>query len=389
MAVSSLSRTQKVMFTGMLTAATEPNWSEPAYLLRFTEQQGTNTMFVVNKDAIKSFKALEVDRIYTFEVPGRCVKSNQKGVKFGVNGPFDVKMQYPVEIKVAQVAWPLKLQYNPTPFGHLNQLEDGTFIDIYGEVIAVSKIDMNEKLPKCVWTLQNGDFSQEIHALGRAARKEVKNGDKIAGKGLIIRSWRGARTLETSHLTIIEVNPRENDALVFEEETTDGPKTKAIKVTSLSPITVASCKQLGANLLQDETATKPEATCALVARINPLTDKFFKDDSPTFGEEGKLKSCLNCFVHDSTGTLDNVKLWDRAAYEIMRLNGDELHELWKEGVENEDKQEEIINKINVFFKEEVLFSCSVAVYTYTIGQEVRKKLQYNINNAQLNTEQAS
>ena len=114
----------------MLTAATEPNWSYPAYLLRFTEQQGTNTMFVVNKDAIKSFKALEVDRIYTFEVPGRCVKSNQKGVKFGVNGPFDVKMQYPVEIKVAQVAWPLKLQYNPTPFGHLNQLEDGTFIDI-------------------------------------------------------------------------------------------------------------------------------------------------------------------------------------------------------------------------------------------------------------------
>ena len=73
----------------------------------------------------------------------------------------------------------------------------------------------------------------------------------------------------------------------------------------------------------------------------------------------------------------------------MRLNGDELHELWKEGVENEDKQEEIINKINVFFKEEVLFSCSVAVYTYTIGQEVRKKLQYHMNNAQLNTEQAS
>ena len=109
MAVSSLSRTQKVMFTGMLTAAAEPNWSEPAYLLRFTEQQGTNTMFVVNKDAIKNFKPLEVDRIYTFEVPGRCVKSNQKGVKFGVNGPFDVKMQYPVEIKVAQVAWPLKL----------------------------------------------------------------------------------------------------------------------------------------------------------------------------------------------------------------------------------------------------------------------------------------
>ena len=152
---------------------------------------------------------------------------------------------------------------------------------------------------------------------------------------------------------------------------------------------MVSCKQLGANLLQDETATKPEATCALVARINPLTDKFFKDDSPTFGEEGKLKSCLNCFVHDSTGTLDNVKLWDRAAYEIMRLNGDELHELWKEGVENEDKQEEIINKINVFFKEEVLFSCSVAVYTYTIGQDVKKKLQYNINNAQLNAEQVS
>ena len=389
MAGTNLSRTRTVTYTGMLTAATDPNWNDPAYLLRFTEQEGTNTMFVAIRDAIKSFKALEEERIYTFEVSAKCVKTNAKGIKFGVNGPFDVKMQYPVEIRVAQVAWPLKLQYNPTPFGHLNQQEDGSFIDIFGEVIAVTKVDVNEKLPKCVWTLQNCDFCQDIHVLGRTARKAVQIGDKIAGKGLIIRSWRGSRTLETSHLTVIEVNPKENVALVFEEETTDGPKTKAIKVTSLSPITMASCKQLGAKLIQDDTATKPEATCALIARINPLTDKFFKDDSPTFGEEGKLKSGLNCSIHDATGTLDNVKLWDRAAYAIMHLNGDELHELWKEGVENEDKQEEIINKLNACFKAGVLFSCSVAVYTYSQGQDVKKKLQYNINNAQLNAEQVS
>ena len=296
-------------------------------------------------------------------------------------------MQYPVEFRVAPVAWPLKLQYNPCPFGHLNQQDDGSFIDIYGEVIAVTKTDVNEKLTKCVWTLQNGDFSQELHALGRAAHKAVKVGDKIAGKGLIIRCWRGSRTLETSHLTVIEVNPSANAALVLEEETMDGPKTKAIKVTSLSPITVASAKQLGAKLLQDDTAAKPETTCALIARINPLTEKFFKDDPPTFGEEGKLKTALMCSIHDSTGTLENVKLWDRAAYEILRLNGDELHDLWKEGVENEDQQEEIINKINTCFKAGILLNCSITVYSYKNGQDVRKKLQYNINNAQLNAEQ--
>ena len=94
-----------------------------------------------------------------------------------------------------------------------------------------------------------------------------------------------------------------------------------------------------------------------------------------------------CSIHDSTGTLENVKLWGRAAYAVLRLNGGELHDLWKEGVENEDQQEEIINKINTCFKAGVLLNCSIAVYTYNVGQDVKKKLQYNINNAQLNAEQ--
>ena len=71
MAVASLSRTRNATFTGMVTAVSEPNWSDPALLVRFTEQDGTSTMFVATKEAIKSFKALEEERIYTFEVTAK------------------------------------------------------------------------------------------------------------------------------------------------------------------------------------------------------------------------------------------------------------------------------------------------------------------------------
>ena len=42
MAVASLSRTRNATFTGMVTAVSEPNWSDPALLARFTEQDGTS-----------------------------------------------------------------------------------------------------------------------------------------------------------------------------------------------------------------------------------------------------------------------------------------------------------------------------------------------------------
>ena len=75
MSVTTLKRCGKSSYCGMLTSSGKPNWNEEAMLLRFVEENGCSTLFLVSGAALQQFAELEKERIYDIEIPGACVKS--------------------------------------------------------------------------------------------------------------------------------------------------------------------------------------------------------------------------------------------------------------------------------------------------------------------------
>ena len=95
MPMQSLKRTGTNEYEAMLTAKAEmPTWNVPTLLLRFTEQNGACALFSVTKEAMAQFKTLEMNTIYRMKISGRVVQNNVLGIKFGVKGLYEVKMQF-------------------------------------------------------------------------------------------------------------------------------------------------------------------------------------------------------------------------------------------------------------------------------------------------------
>ena len=97
-------------YVGMLLMKVDqPSWQTPTLLSRFANQGGTETMFLLTSAARTQFLSMDETRIYKIKVKGACVKNNSQGLKYGVSGPYEVRMQYETQVNLAQHAWPLKL----------------------------------------------------------------------------------------------------------------------------------------------------------------------------------------------------------------------------------------------------------------------------------------
>ena len=82
---TTLKRYGSVEYEAMLVAmAHPPNWSVKTMLLRFAEENGCQTVFVVTGAALESFGSCDLWRIYAVTVPGKCVRQRQGPSKYGV-----------------------------------------------------------------------------------------------------------------------------------------------------------------------------------------------------------------------------------------------------------------------------------------------------------------
>ena len=106
-------------------------------------KNGANTLFTCWGDAFKQFVTFEKGRIYHLKIPGKCVKMNEE--KYGVKGPFEVKMNQPCKMVVAKEAFPCEVQYNFQQFDNLNQMQEGDLVDIIGRVMSVGVDDPVKK----------------------------------------------------------------------------------------------------------------------------------------------------------------------------------------------------------------------------------------------------
>ena len=252
MALTCLKRIGKQEYEGMVCAISKrEEWSTPSTLVRFLERTGAETMFSITGTARPLFENVELWRIYIMEVTGACVKLNSNGLKYGIPGPYEVRIAYPCKMSLAKNAWPAKIPYDLLEFPDLNQTADGLFIDIIGKVLgSMDPLVPTGSLPKKIVTLVNGDYMQELELLGDKANLEFRVDDVLAVRSACIKEWNKERVLQTGLLTIVEVNPVQREDLLL-TDISDEPKQKAIKMTPMACINITQVNKIKHDLLKD------------------------------------------------------------------------------------------------------------------------------------------
>ena len=379
------------MYTGVMAVKVEPSgWAKPVLLMHFVEESGASTVFVASDDAKKDFATCQEGRIYDIEVPGKCVRTSAGEQKHGVKTKFEVVLKLPCKITLSSCAWPFRYPYEFCAWEALNQVAGASLVDILGVALQTPTREVGGPLPKLLVELGNGDMKQTVILLGDRASVTIPKDSKVAISGLRLKEWKGERTLESSFLSIVEVNPQlkktDKDALAIIDE---GPRRKAIRMTPRTTITVSEAQGVTDRLLNDVGTSAPttETDFVLFGTLRALTSEFFELDPPIMDTSKGERMCWKSALEDSTGSLQ-VRVWDKACYELFQCTAVKLRELWDEGVENPDMQDHILRELNRRTNTKVTCYCTATVWSAAL-KKVKQEVQANINALELPSESAS
>lgn len=377
---SSLKRTGSNKYVAMLVAKTLPaNWSPRTLLLRFVEQNGASTCFRVSGDAIPSYDALEKWRIYDMTIAGSCVKTADAKHQVGVSNPLEVRIKFPSPITLSKASWSFTFPYHFTTMESLNQIENGKFIDIIGCVSEQPIRDMNSPIPKMTIVLADDHYSQAVDLLYGHTAVDIKRGDTVACGGVRLTEWKSQRSLETSFLTILEVNPIKRAGIPVLTLDDEEPKRKAMKMSKMVPLTVAVILQEHLKLLKtfETSQTLGTMDMTVVATLPKLDTSFFEQDPPLVGDDPKEKMCWKTKITDCTGEVA-VKVWDKACHTIFKVTASKMRQIWESGSEDPDKQPEILETLNECLEQSFIMNCTANVWSY--GYKTQKAdVQMNVN----------
>ena len=363
-------------YCAMLVAKATPNREKPTLLLRFVEKQGCSTMFTVTEKALEQFEQCELYRIYDISVSCKCIRSSKGKVSYGVQNTLEVAMKFACnKLQLSTAAWPLKFPYDMLNWESLNQLEANTFVDLIGKVCEQPKFDANSNIPKLVVPLQNEYFVHEVEFLGNAATLRVSLNDTVALGGAQVHMWKERRTIQTTFLTVIEVNPTSDEVLKhLRVAKASTPKRKAMRMTPAAIFTIDQAN----HRIADMVAYKGDKIdLAIVCKVMMLNDKFFEDDAPFVDKNGNEIIRWNTCITDNSGEIQ-VTVWDRAAYELLGVTASKLRSYWEEGVEASDKRAAILSNLNKQLNKEVTCFCQAQVWQYGNAPH-QQKVNVNVN----------
>ena len=327
MTTTSLKRFGQNVYTAMLVSMDTPaRWSQPTVLCRFVEESGASTAFIVTGEAIVQFQALDRHRIYTLEVPGSLVKSSKGRQSFGIDSVVEVVVRFPLRLALAKESWPLRLPYKFVSWTDLPQLEDRSFFDLLGKVLEKPVLDASTQLPRLNVVMCNGNLQQTVHFLGHHSSVVLQSGDVVALSGMRLHTWRQERTLETSFLTVVEVNPLPRGDLFEVLDKDEGThRRKALRITTPSVLRVSDVQSM-MHILLDNAPTDEQREFTITGRLPMLTDDFFDIDPPIKGDGPTSKMCWQTHLEDNTGRLA-VRLWDKACFEVFHVAAPELRSM--------------------------------------------------------------
>jgi len=382
--LTSLKRVGQSNYNAMLlTIASPPGWSKRTLLLRFTEESGKQTVFVVTGDeAIKGFETCEKGRIYDMVIPGKCVKQSDCTKKYGVANTQEVHLQYPCKIQLSKTAWSAPMKYNFVDWSSLNQKTPDTFVDLVGRVVDKPIIDSSASIPKMLVQLGFDDMQQTVSFLGEHTSVRLAVGDVVVMGGVCIKEWRKERTLQTTFTTVIDVNPSTGADMPPVPETSTGPKKKALRMSEQARINAAEVDRLEKTLMAEAESgrTVLSQDFALIGYLAKFEDKFFDCDPPILGADRNEKICWSTTFSDVTGVVP-VRVWDKPCFELLHMTAPKMRACWEKGVTHEDQRTTLLAQLNQNLDREVRLSCTANVWSYG-SKNKQHQFQVNVNLAE-------
>ena len=385
---TSLKRTGISPYTAMVAAIAKPaDWNPETLLIRFVEQNGYSTVFVVSGAALDDFKACEQWRIYDMQIPGKCLRQQASMKRFGVRNLYEVVMKFPCSLKASAAVWPLQFPYEFIDWNLLNTLSDGDTFDMCGKVVSVPVSESTGTLSKLIVRLSCKGFIQDVQLLGQHANADLKVGDVVALGGLRINTWKELKKIQTLFLTVVEVNPSKGNCPDLDSESEmEGPKRKALKIGGPSPITVAEALRLKAAALEAVREGRAAAPWdfALTGYCTRLSNAFFEADAPLVETATREVMCWRTELREEPNSIP-VTMWDQACGIIFGVNAKGLRDLWEAGVEDAQKRDDILKQLNANATKKVYCICSGVVREY--GQQVKQyNLQISVNQLELHAD---
>ena len=375
-APTALKRYGKSNFEAMLVRDVMAfGWSEPTRIQRWEEKNGTNTVFTIQAGAIEAFKDCKEGSVFKFEVEGRCVKVCDAMAKYGFANKQEVLLKKPTKVTASEVEWPRAGSYSADAWSDLREKKAGSFTDLVGFALAEPEMDPNSPIAKACLALGSGSSTETIELLGTDASLPIQEGDVVAFSGLKVKEYRFERSLQTVYTTRIEVNPSKRQGLPQPDEAEDDqPPTKVMKMTKQTLKNVKDVLQLLANQQNADPDSQGEWTenFDMQGKLDKLTLAFFESDPPIVGEKSLV--CLPSSLTDSTGTV-SVKLWGKPCSALLQ---DNLIELWEKGLEEPQKQDEILTRLNAHLGKTVRVSCTAKLWSQGYKNKTTQ-MQINVN----------
>ena len=376
MPMTSLKRSGQIDYEAMITGKLDrPTWPQPSLLLRCTERNGVSTLFIVtNENTIQHFQTLEQNTIYSMQINGRCVRNNIIGLKFGVRGEYEVRLQFRVPIGICKNVWPLQLNYDLTRFTDLLQCDHGKYVDVFGRLLAKRAPLVSTSLPKLILTLTADGLKRDVQLLGTYATFAVDVGDMVAIKDALVQTYNGEKIVQTAFLSIVQVNPNLLPAFPAFSEFEGEPPRKAMKVELKTTSTIEHANQILKKMLADVEAgiSVPPMDLLLRGKIHTLDNDFFVKDASLVGGVDSGRVRRPAVVSDITGDI-RVMICTVAALELFLVSSKHrLREICEDGDRNEKNRDELLKMMNAHLGKWFLLRCTAKI--------CKGVLDVNVNN---------
>ena len=349
--------------------------------MRLAEKNGAETVLTATGNARQSFEPVQLWRIYNIEIPGACVKNAVLCGRYGISALLEIRLSYPCRVTLSKEAWPFLHHYDLCPWDELNQVAEKTLVDVVGRATEDVSLDPVSPLKKSLVRMQYGNFVQTVELLGEFANLQIRKGDAVLCGGLRVKEYQEERSLETTYLSLVEINSKTAGEIPHIEE--GQPKRKAMRMTDGTILHAAQVLDMATAMEHSASTGQTPSTTDFVLKgtFKAFEATFFDNDPPTVDSNGTLKMCWKTYITDASGTVE-VNLWDKACFSIFEMTATRFQQCWEEGYESKGKREDLLNKLNKNLAGTTYTAfCNMKLNTYGLKEPIHKA-EIHVNNAE-------
>ena len=167
-------------------------------------------------------------------------------VRYGIIAFMEIKLSYACNVTLSKDAWPFVHDYDLCPWDDLNQVADETLVDVVRRSVEDVSVDPVSSLKKALLRLGYGNLVQTVELLGDFANLQIRKGNVVLCGGLRVKEYQKERSLETTYLSLVEINPRNTRKVPDSEE--GQPKRKAMRMSDGAILHTARVLEMAATM---------------------------------------------------------------------------------------------------------------------------------------------